>query len=110
MPVSSARDLPEARRCGASPAAWQHEQRNSTAIRQTANVFREQDRAFDRIRQRQIAVAANGLGGWSIGSHSCRSCRGGADGRLWRSVLNRRWYSDQRGDTPGSREVVLGGV
>jgi len=30
-----------------------------------------------------------------------------ADGRLWRSVPNRRWYSGQRGDTPGSREVVL---
>jgi hypothetical protein len=29
------------------------------------------------------------------------------DGRLWRSVPNRRWYSDQRGDTPGSQEVVL---
>lgn len=29
------------------------------------------------------------------------------DGRLWRSVPNRRWYSDQRGDTPGSKEVVL---
>ncbi len=30
-----------------------------------------------------------------------------ADGRLWRSVPNRRWYSDQRGETPGSQEVVL---
>jgi hypothetical protein len=29
------------------------------------------------------------------------------DGRLWRSVPGRRWYSDQRGDTPGSHEVVL---
>jgi hypothetical protein len=29
------------------------------------------------------------------------------DGRLWRSVPNRRWYSDQRGNTPGSQEVVL---
>lgn len=29
------------------------------------------------------------------------------DGRLWRSVPGRRWYSDQRGDTPGSQEVVL---
>ena len=29
------------------------------------------------------------------------------DGRLWRSVPNRRWYSDQRGETPGSKEVVL---
>ena len=33
--------------------------------------------------------------------------RGKADGRLWRSVPNRRWYSDQRGETPGSQEVVL---
>jgi hypothetical protein len=29
------------------------------------------------------------------------------DGRLWRSVPRRRWYSDQRGQTPGSQEVVL---
>jgi hypothetical protein len=29
------------------------------------------------------------------------------DGRLWRSVPNRRWYNDQRGETPGSEEVVL---
>jgi SAM-dependent methyltransferase len=29
------------------------------------------------------------------------------DGRLWRSVPNRRWYNDQRGETPASEEVVL---
>jgi hypothetical protein len=29
------------------------------------------------------------------------------DGRLWRSVPGRRWYSAQRGVTPGSQEVVL---
>lgn len=29
------------------------------------------------------------------------------DGRLWRSVPSRRWYSEQRGNTPGSQEVVL---
>lgn len=29
------------------------------------------------------------------------------NGRLWRSVPNRRWYSDQRGETPSSQEVVL---
>jgi len=29
------------------------------------------------------------------------------DGRLWRSVPGRRWYSQQRGQTPGSNEVVL---
>ena len=33
--------------------------------------------------------------------------QGKRDGRLWRSVPGRRWYSDQRGETPGSREVVL---
>lgn len=33
--------------------------------------------------------------------------RGERDGRLWRSVPNRRWYSDQRGETPSSQEVVL---
>ena len=32
---------------------------------------------------------------------------GHRDGRLWRSVPGRRWYSDQRGETPGSQEVVL---
>lgn len=29
------------------------------------------------------------------------------DGRLWRSVPSRRWYSQQRGETPASQEVVL---
>lgn len=29
------------------------------------------------------------------------------DGRLWRTVPGRRWYSAQRGTTPGSKEVVL---
>ena len=33
--------------------------------------------------------------------------KGARDGRLWRSVPGRRWYSDQRGETPGSNEVVL---
>jgi hypothetical protein len=33
--------------------------------------------------------------------------KGQGDERLWRSVPNRRWNSDQRGDTPGSTEVVL---
>jgi len=33
--------------------------------------------------------------------------QGEQDGRLWRSVPGRRWYSDQRGATPGSKEVVL---
>jgi hypothetical protein len=35
------------------------------------------------------------------------SLNGVGDGRLWRSVPGRRWYSDQRGTTPGSQEVVL---
>jgi hypothetical protein len=30
-----------------------------------------------------------------------------SDGRLWRTVPSRRWYSQQRGQTPGSQEVVL---
>jgi hypothetical protein len=30
-----------------------------------------------------------------------------ADGRLWRSVPNRRWYATQKGDTGGSNEVML---
>lgn len=29
------------------------------------------------------------------------------DGRLWRTVPNRRWYADQRGTTNSSQEVVL---
>lgn len=33
--------------------------------------------------------------------------QGEGDGRLWRSVPGRRWYSEQRGETPGSKEVVL---
>jgi hypothetical protein len=32
---------------------------------------------------------------------------GQLDGRLWRSVPGRRWYSDQRDTTPASKEVVL---
>jgi hypothetical protein len=33
--------------------------------------------------------------------------QGRNDGRLWRTVPGRRWYSDQRGSTPGSAEVLL---
>jgi DNA methylase len=29
------------------------------------------------------------------------------DGRIWRSVPNRKWYASQRGSTPSSSEVVL---
>ena len=29
------------------------------------------------------------------------------DSRLWRTVPNRKWYADQRGETNGSEEVVL---
>jgi hypothetical protein len=32
---------------------------------------------------------------------------GERDGRLWRSVPNRRWHADQIGETHGSQEVVL---
>jgi hypothetical protein len=35
------------------------------------------------------------------------SLRTEKDHRLWRNVPGRRWYSNQRGQTPGSREVVL---
>jgi hypothetical protein len=35
------------------------------------------------------------------------SLRGERDGRIWRTVPSRRWYSDQRGQTPASQEVVL---
>jgi hypothetical protein len=31
----------------------------------------------------------------------------GRDGRVWRSVPNRKWYADQRGSTASSTEVVL---
>lgn len=30
-----------------------------------------------------------------------------SDGRLWRYVPNRKWYADQKGAIPSSREVVL---
>jgi DNA methylase len=33
--------------------------------------------------------------------------KGHGEGRLWRSVPSRRWYSGQRGETPASNEVVL---
>jgi hypothetical protein len=29
------------------------------------------------------------------------------DGRVWRSVPNRKWYASQLGSTAGSNEVVL---
>jgi hypothetical protein len=32
---------------------------------------------------------------------------GERDGRLWRTVPNRKWHADQLGATPASREVVL---
>jgi hypothetical protein len=31
----------------------------------------------------------------------------GPDGRVWRSVPNRKWYASQRGTIPSSNEVVL---
>ena len=36
-----------------------------------------------------------------------RGLSGARDGRLWRTVPNRKWYADQRGSTNGSQEVVL---
>lgn len=29
------------------------------------------------------------------------------DGRLWRTVPNRKWYADQRGSRGAGKEVVL---
>ena len=29
------------------------------------------------------------------------------DGRIWREVPNRKWYANQKGNTPSSKEVVL---
>jgi hypothetical protein len=45
----------------------------------------------------------------NVGLSECflPALRGQRDGRLWRTVPRRRWYSDQRGETPGSQEVVL---
>lgn len=44
-----------------------------------------------------------------VGMTECflSECTGSPDGRLWRTVPNRRWYADQRGVTNGSEEVVL---
>lgn len=39
--------------------------------------------------------------------HFLPDCTDSPDGRLWRTVPNRRWYADQRGVTNGSEEVVL---
>jgi hypothetical protein len=36
-----------------------------------------------------------------------RKLKSEGDGRLWRTVPNRKWYADQRGATSGSQEVVL---
>lgn len=33
--------------------------------------------------------------------------RGKQDGRLWRSIPNRKWHADQLGNIPASQEVVL---
>ena len=37
----------------------------------------------------------------------CDSDLTSVDGRIWRTVPNRKWHSIQKGETPGSREVVL---
>lgn len=44
-----------------------------------------------------------------VGMTECMlpDCTDSPDGRLWRTVPNRRWYADQRGVTNGSEEVVL---
>ena len=43
--------------------------------------------------------------GWEWRTMS--SLTGEEDGRLWRSVPNRRWYADQRGATHPAREAEL---
>jgi hypothetical protein len=60
MPVSSARDLPEARRGGACRGSLAARAEELNRHSPDCQRFREQDRALDRFRQRQIAVAANG--------------------------------------------------
>lgn len=50
-------------------------------------------------------LEAVGAAGWE--ELTLPSLADDGDGRLWRSVPNRRWYADQRGATHSSREVVL---
>jgi hypothetical protein len=33
--------------------------------------------------------------------------RGEGDGRLWRTIPNRKWHANQKGQTPSSKEVIL---
>ena len=74
MPVSSARDLPRRAEAAPASAAWQHEQRNSTAIRQIAGVSESRIApltGFDSGKSPSLptalpAIAA--LRGWLIGA------------------------------------------
>ena len=63
--------------------------------------------AFSDAGLAAAALSRNHGGGWPERGASCRRLKVERDGRLWRSVPGRRWYSDQRGETPGSQEVVL---
>jgi hypothetical protein len=42
-----------------------------------------------------------------LAEHHLPNLKGERDGRLWRSVPNRKWYAGPRGVTHGSQEVVL---
>lgn len=70
---------------------------NTTIVQMVA--FSEPDWQLDRYIK---AMENVGLSEFYLST-----LRGQRDGRLWRKVPNRRWYSDQRGETPGSQEVVL---
>lgn len=61
--------------------------------------FAEPDWQLDRY----LSVAANA--GWE--ELFLPLLRDEEDGRLWRSVPNRKWHAVRRGQTGGSREVVL---
>jgi DNA methylase len=52
---------------------------------------------------RYLSVA-NDVG---LAEHFLADLRHAGDGRLWRSVPNRKWYADQKGKTNSSQEVVL---
>ncbi|MEQ1519083.1 MAG: DNA methyltransferase [Usitatibacteraceae bacterium] len=71
--------------------------RDTTLVQVVA--FAEPDWQLDRY----LSVAANA--GWE--ELFLPLLRDEEDGRLWRSVPNRKWHAVRRGQTGGSREVVL---
>lgn len=70
---------------------------NTTLVQVVA--FAEPEWQLDRY----LSVAADA--GWE--ELFLPLLRGEQDGRLWRSVPNRKWHATRRGQTGGSREVVL---